>query len=93
MSTFAPNNPRSTASPAASVAADREARRYAVAHAVSEGHVGVLSMKRRLQSPWPFPMSVTATGKVLQNLPPKPRKPARLKKLPPADQWTQEALL
>ncbi len=47
---------------------------------------------RRLKSPWPFPVSVTERG-LVQNLPPHPPKPKRLKRIPTPDKWTQEYLL
>jgi hypothetical protein len=48
---------------------------------------------RRLTSPWPFLLSALPKRGIVQNLPPPPRKPAKLKPLPPADKWTQETLL
>lgn len=47
---------------------------------------------RRLLMPWPFLYSVTSRG-LVQNLPPKPKPRARLKRVPPANRWKQEPLL
>ena len=51
--------------------------------------------KRRLKSPWPFPVSVNEKGRVFENLPPHPRKPPKprkLKPVPPSSEWTQDQL-
>jgi hypothetical protein len=46
----------------------------------------------RLTAPWPFLLSVTDRG-LVQNLPPKPKPLARLKRVKPSDKWSQENLL
>lgn len=46
---------------------------------------------RRLKTPWPFLYSATKRG-LVQNLPPRPKKPSRLKPVRPSDKWEQEAL-
>ena len=47
---------------------------------------------RRLTSPWPFPLSVVGKH-LVQNLPPKPKPLARLKRVKPSSNWKQEPLL
>lgn len=47
---------------------------------------------RRLTAPWPFLYSVTPRG-LVQNLPPKAKPLARLKRVKTSNKWTQEQLL
>ena len=54
--------------------------------------------KRKLKSPWPFPLSVApirknAKPRLVRNVPPPVPKPKRLRKIRPPDQWEQVALL
>ena len=50
--------------------------------------------KRRLESPWPFPVSVVPGRRgLVENLPPHPPKPTRLYRVRSADQWQQGDLL
>lgn len=52
---------------------------------------------RRLSAPWPFLWSCVPGRGLVRNIQPKapkqPTRPARLKKIPPASAWVQEALL
>lgn len=48
---------------------------------------------RRLTAPWPFLWSIVPKRGLVRNLEPKRKKTPRLKKVKPANQWTQEALL
>jgi hypothetical protein len=58
------------------------------------GPADMTERPRRLTSPWPFLYSVVPGRRgLVRNLPPRPKKPTRLKKLPPSAQWTQEMLL
>lgn len=48
--------------------------------------------KRRLKSPWPFPVSVDARGVVWLNLPPHEKRPRERKAKPIATTRQQELL-
>ncbi len=48
---------------------------------------------RRLTQPWPFLYSCIPGRGWVQNLPPKPKPPRRLKRIPPSSEWKQDPLI